>query len=234
MKCNSLVWILGVSLTLLVTDPVASQNAVPGNAESDSQPQAEQPQSEQPEAEQPEAEQPLNPRGRYRERSTNVSSRYYIWVDSRGEWHVRTASRNGRIQRFHGTIAVKHGEIDTVSTVGLESSGDGADTFNPDQGGRIAFSIYTGGSFDGFDFTVTGDDDALIYFELYQTKREAKYPDRVYVGSSGRHPTDVYFSLRADGRPYEYPEPEASAETEADAAEEAAAEEAASPGAENP
>lgn len=143
--------------------------------------------------------EPLNPRGRYSNTLVRQTPRYYLWQDSEG-WHLRTASQQGRLIRFQGSITVSGGTIGKLREVGLERRGGAADTWTVSEDRtQVDFEIATAGSFDGFDFTISGA-QAQIEFDLSMGKRQ--FPRRIYIGRDGQHPAETKFTLPAS-RPAE-------------------------------
>lgn len=150
---------------------------------------AAQPQQTRPE------EQPLNPRGRPDEKFVKVPQRYYVWHDAEG-WHLRTAAQRD-IRKFHGTIRLTGGTFHKLRTVGFERKGKYADSsrVNADRT-KIDFTIFTSTSYDGYDFTIKGDADAKVEFELFRGGR--KFPKEIFIGDEGQHPPGNKFSFPAD------------------------------------
>jgi hypothetical protein len=150
---------------------------------------AAQPQETTPE------EQPLNPRGRPDEKFVKVPQRFYVWHDAEG-WHLRTAAQQN-IRKFHGTITLKGGTFNKLREIGLERKGKYADAskVSADRT-KIEFTIYTSTSFDGYDFTIKGDADARVEFELHRGGRD--FPKEIFVGGEGQHPPGVKFGFPAD------------------------------------
>jgi hypothetical protein len=140
-------------------------------------------------------EPPLNPRGRPDEKFVKVPQRFYVWHDAEG-WHLRTAAQQN-IRKFHGTITLKGGTFNKLREIGLERRGKYADIskVSADRT-KIEFTIYTSSSFDGYDFTIKGDADARVEFELHRGGRD--FPKEIFVGGEGQHPPGVKFGFPAD------------------------------------
>jgi hypothetical protein len=136
----------------------------------------------------------LDPSGRFSDDLTGQPPRYYVWRDS-DEWRLRSASQRNRLIRFHGSIQLVGGTFGKLRPIGLERRGGAADkwTVSEDRT-HLDFEILTTGSFDGFDFSVTGA-GAHITFDLKMGKRPL--PRRIYIGSEGQHPAEAEFTLPA-------------------------------------
>jgi hypothetical protein len=138
--------------------------------------------------------EPLNPQGRFSDDLTGQTPRYYVWRDVEG-WHLRTASQNGRLIKFTGSITLHGATFSKLRSVGLERRGGAADTWTvAEDRSQVDFEILTTSSFDGFDFTVS-QDDAYITFDLTMGKR--KFPKRIFIGRDGQHPAETEFTLPA-------------------------------------
>jgi hypothetical protein len=149
-------------------------------------------------AAQPEAgisDEPPDPRGRPDEEFVKVPQRYYVWHDAEG-WHLRTAAKQN-LRKFHGTITLKGGTFHKLREIGLERKGKYADIskLSADRT-KIEFTIYTSTSFDGYDFTIKGDPDARVEFELHRGGRD--FPKEIFIGGEGQHPAGVKFDFAAD------------------------------------
>jgi hypothetical protein len=140
------------------------------------------------------ADEPPDPRGRPDEKFVKVPQRYYVWHDAEG-WHLRTAAQQN-IRKFHGTITLKGGTFNKLREIGLERRGKYADSskVSADRT-KIEFTIYTSSSFDGYDFTIKGDPDARVEFELHRGGRD--FPKEIFVGGEGKHPSRVKFGFPA-------------------------------------
>lgn len=138
--------------------------------------------------------EPLNPQGRFSDDLTGQPPRYYVWRDAEG-WHLRTASQNGRLIKFTGSVKLQGGTFSKLRSVGLERRGSAADRWTvAEDRSQVDFEILTTSSFDGFDLTVS-DDDAYITFDLRMGNR--KYPRRIFIGREGQHPAQTEFTLPA-------------------------------------
>jgi hypothetical protein len=139
---------------------------------------------------------PPDPRGRPDEEFIRVPQRYYAWHDAEG-WHLRTAAQGNALRKFHGTIKLTGGTFNKLREIGLERKGKYADVskVSADRT-KIEFTIYTSSSFDGYDFTVKGDLDARVEFELHRGGRD--FPREIFIGEAGKHPQSVKFSFPAD------------------------------------
>jgi hypothetical protein len=152
-------------------------------------------QKPKPVAQAPQEIKPPDPRGRPDEKFVNVPVRYYVWYDSDG-WHLRTASRATQLRKFHGKIKLTGGTFNKLRAIGLEQKGKYPDSSKLDAARTtIEFTIYTSSSFDGYDFTVKGGQEARVAFELYRGDKER--PGEIYIGSEGQHPTSGKFSFPA-------------------------------------
>lgn len=138
--------------------------------------------------------EPLDPQGRYSDDLKNQPPRYYVWRDVEG-WHLRTASQNARLIKFTGSITLQGGTFSKLREVGLERTGGAADSWTvAEDRSQVDFVILTTSSFDGFDFTVSGE-DAFVTFNLIMGKR--KFPKRIFIGRDGQHPAETEFTLPA-------------------------------------
>lgn len=138
----------------------------------------------------------LNPRGKPEQDLVKVKdARYFVWQDSEG-WHLRTASK--ATVKFIGSVSLTRGTFGRLRTVGLEKRGRYPDLWevSPERD-RIAFDIFTGGSFDGFDFDVRGK-GATIEYELKISKESKAMPKRIFIGRDNVHPAEAKFSFPAD------------------------------------
>lgn len=138
---------------------------------------------------------PPDPRGRPDEKFVKVPQRYYVWHDAEG-WHLRTAAKQN-IRKFHGTIILKGGTFNKLREIGLERKGRYADVsrVSADRT-KIEFTIYTSTSFDGYDFTIKGDPDARVEFELHRGGRD--FPKEIFIGREGKHPAGVKFDFAVE------------------------------------
>ncbi len=141
-------------------------------------------------------DKPLDPRGRPDEEFVKVPQRYYVWHDAEG-WHLRTAAQANALRKFHGTITLKRGTFNKLREIGLERKGKYADVsrVSADRT-RIEFTIHTSSSFDGYDFTIKGDPDARVEFELHRGGRN--FPKEIFIGGEGQHPQGVKFEFPGD------------------------------------
>lgn len=136
-----------------------------------------------------------DPRGRPDEKFVKVPQRYYVWHDAEG-WHLRTAAKTN-LRKFHGTITLKGGTFNKLREIGFERKGKYADSskVSADRT-KIEFTIYTSTSFDGYDFTIKGDPDARVEFELHRGGRD--FPKEIFIGGEGKHPPGVKFEFPGD------------------------------------
>ncbi|MEW4529309.1 hypothetical protein [Maioricimonas sp. JC845] len=138
----------------------------------------------------------LSPDGRPDQDLVKVkNARFYVWRETRG-WRVRTASKG--LVKFSGSIRLKGGSFGKMRQIGLERKGKYADRWGVSPArDELQFEIYTGGSFDGFDFDVRGR-DAKIEFDLRIGDAKRKMPRRIYVGRDSAHPKESTFMLPAE------------------------------------
>lgn len=125
------------------------------------------------------------------------NARYFVWHDSKG-WHLRTAAR-ARTQ-FSGSIRLGGGSFGKLRPIGLEATGKNPDRWvvNAERT-EIRFEIHTVGSFDGFDFDVSGADASTrVVFDLSQGRQGRRMPRRVFLGRDGKHPQKSHFAVPAD------------------------------------
>jgi len=149
-----------------------------------------------PQAEGSPEEEPLDPRGRPDEKFVKVRQRFYVWHDAEG-WHLRTAATADTVRKFHGTIKLTGGTFNKLRTIGFERKGKYADLSKVNASRtQVNFTIYTSSSFDGYDFTIKGDPDAKVEFELFRGGR--KFPKEIFVGGEGQHPPGNKLSFPAD------------------------------------
>ncbi len=141
------------------------------------------------------ADKPLDPRGRADEKFIKVPVRYYVWHDAEG-WHLRTASQKDQVRKFHGKIKLVGGTFNKLREIGLERKGKSADNSKVNAARtEIEFTIFTSGSFDGYDFTINGGKDARVEFALQRGGKER--PDEIFVGGKGQHPDSGKFDFPA-------------------------------------
>jgi hypothetical protein len=126
-----------------------------------------------------------------------TNARYFVWHDSKG-WHLRTAAR--ALTQFSGSIRIEGGTFGRLRPIGLE-----AKARNPDRWAlnaertEIRFEIHTVGSFDGFDFDITGGkQSARVVFDLSQGQQGRRLPKRIFLGRDGEHPQKAHFAVPAD------------------------------------
>ncbi|OYW20182.1 MAG: hypothetical protein B7Z55_07670 [Planctomycetales bacterium 12-60-4] len=149
-------------------------------------------------AEAPERITPAIIRGRPEQDLVNVNSaRYFVWHGSDG-WHLRSASKS--VNKFTGSIRLQGGgTIYNLRPVGLEKKGSAADRWgiNEDRT-ELRFEVITGGSFDGFDFTVKDADAATIEFHLLIGRDPKSMPGRIFLGQDSKHPQQSTFVVPAE------------------------------------
>ena len=91
---------------------------------------------------------------------------------------------NARLIKFTGSITLQGGTFSKLREVGLERTGGAADSWTvAEDRSQVDFVILTTSSFDGFDFTVSGE-DAFVTFNLIMGKR--KFPKRIFIGRDGQ------------------------------------------------
>jgi hypothetical protein len=133
--------------------------------------------------------EPLSAKGKPKTDSfTDKAARFFVWNDDDG-WHLRTASHNG-VAKFEGTIESSDGQFGKLRPIGLESKGKAADAWQADAARKkIEFRIHTGGSFDGFDFSLPRNDPGTLTFTLKIAEKER--PGRVFVGREMQTPAEL-------------------------------------------
>jgi hypothetical protein len=140
-------------------------------------------------------DKPIDPNHRFSDDLTGQPARFYVWYDEEG-WHLRSASRANRLRKFTGKVSVSGGRFGRMRAVGFERRGRYADSAQASRDRTaIQFTIYTSNSFDGFDFTVNGDDARVTFKEL--TIGQQVVRNRIYVGEQGQHPKETTFSFPA-------------------------------------
>lgn len=139
--------------------------------------------------------EPIDPHHRFSDDLTEHPARYYVWYDDEG-WHLRSTTPKN-VFKFEGKITVEGGTFGRMRAVGFERRGRYADsaTASPDRK-TIEFTIFTSTAFDGFDFTVNGNDATVTFEELKIGQRV--YPNRIFVGERGQHPEERTFSFPAE------------------------------------
>ncbi len=138
--------------------------------------------------------EPIDPSGRFSNDLIDESPRYFLWHDSSG-WHLRTTSSRGTFSRFDGTIRVTDGALAKFRPIGLERRGRNPDKWElSEDRDELTFEIATNSGFDGFDFSVTGD-DARVEFDLNIAKKP--YRSRIIIGRDGEFPSKTKFSFAA-------------------------------------
>jgi len=119
------------------------------------------------------ADQPLNPHGKPSNTGAGKVEHYAVWQDE-GGWHIRTMTK----------------EVDLEKDLFIEGP----------EHHVINFDFSTKGSIDGVDFRVKGKEPVLS-FTLTIGEKEPKFePGRIFVGSSGAHPSSNPFEIPAHGR----------------------------------
>lgn len=124
------------------------------------------------------------------------NARYFVWHDSSG-WHLRSAAKG--FVKFNGSIKLTDGTFGRLRPIGLETKGKYADRWevNADRS-EIRFEIFTGGSFDGFDFDIRRQsDEARIACDLKMGRESTRRPARIYLGRDSKHPTVAHFETSA-------------------------------------
>jgi hypothetical protein len=145
------------------------------------------------------ADQPLNPHGRPPNTAAGKVEHYAVWQDE-GGWHIRTMTKEFD-HHFRGVIEVRGGEFVQVKGYKLEHKGPERDLFieGPEHH-VINFDFSTKGSIDGVDFRVKGK-EPMLSFTLTIGEKDPKFePGRIFVGSSGAHPSTNPFEIPAHGR----------------------------------
>ncbi|QDU39108.1 hypothetical protein Mal4_34430 [Maioricimonas rarisocia] len=137
----------------------------------------------------------LDPDGRPDQDLVKVdNARYYVWREANG-WHIRTAAKG--FLKFKGAIKLHRGTFGKVRQIGLETRGKYADRWAINASrNELRFEIYTGGSFDGFDFDVRGK-DAEIEYDLRIGEAGRRMQRRIFVGRNSAHPEKSTFTLPA-------------------------------------
>lgn len=137
---------------------------------------------------------PIDPRHRFSDDLTKFPARYYVWYDEEG-WHLRSTTPKN-VFRFTGKITVDGGTFRRLRTAGFERRGRVADSARTSSDRtEVEFTIRTGNSFDGIDFTIDGDDATVTFEDLKIGNRV--YRNRIFVGQEGRHPKETTFSFPA-------------------------------------
>jgi hypothetical protein len=136
----------------------------------------------------------IDPTGRFSDDLIDDTPRYFLWHDQSG-WHVRTTSSRGTFSRYDGTISVEGGTFAKLRPIGLERRGQNPDKWElSDERDEMKFEIATNSSFDGFDFTIDGN-DATLSFDLNISKKG--YRNRIIIGRDGVSPSEKTFSFPA-------------------------------------
>ena len=121
---------------------------------------------------------------------------YFVWHDSKG-WHLRTAAR--ALTQFSGSIRLEGGSFGKLRPIGLEAKGKNPDRWAVNaERTEIRYEIHTVGSFDGFDFDVSGADASTrVVFDLSQGRQGRRLPKRIFLGRDSKHPDSSHFESPA-------------------------------------
>jgi hypothetical protein len=131
-----------------------------------------------------------SPERRYEGRPSfhaRLPRRYVIW-EQRGVFHLRTTTA-AALNQFQAVIFASDGAFSEVRRVRI----DAGDWVRRSRDGRRIYSSFvTRGGVDGLDFRT---DAARISFRLRINGREAAPRAEIFLGRSGRHPSNNPFVL---------------------------------------
>jgi hypothetical protein len=136
--------------------------------------------------------------GRPEGKELDVPARYYVWTDPDG-WHIRSCCKDKFFANFKGEITLKNGgTFEKLRPIELERKGAHPDAWelSADRT-KIQFDINSSDHPDGFDFTVKGDDAAIV-FDLKVANKDQ--PRRIFIGHDNLHPPSGYFEFPANHR----------------------------------
>lgn len=138
-----------------------------------------------------------DPEGRWPKYKVGQQARCVIWRDD-NVWHIRTTTAHDQKVVFTGVIKVVGGNITGLGHLNLLEGGKGkeppkvkmeAPAIPKD---TLEFKFTTHGKEDGVDFTVSERATEVSFVVKIDG---ADVPDKIFVGSGGKHPSAAAFRL---------------------------------------
>jgi hypothetical protein len=182
--------------------PGGAPAAAPGGAPAGKPGEPAKPGAKKPDAKEEKERVPvkldIKVSGRPEGKELDVPARYYVWTDPDG-WHVRSCCKDKYFATFKGEVTLKNGgTFEKFRPIELERKGAHPDAWEVSADRtKLQFIINSSDHPDGFDFTVKGDEAAVV-FDLKVAGKEQ--PKRIFIGHDNLHPPSAYFEFPANHR----------------------------------